>query len=57
VIQQCLGKPGPHFVLCKVNRSHPPQLPRVTSRHSPVQNKALFQRSLGIFSAQTVTAG
>jgi phosphonopyruvate decarboxylase len=53
VMQRCLSEPGPHFVLCKVNRSHPSQLPRVTSRHSPIENKELFQQSLGIRAAQT----
>ena len=56
-MQTCLGNPGPHFVLCKVNRWHPLPLPRVTSRHSPVQNKALFQRSLGIGVGKAAAAG
>jgi phosphonopyruvate decarboxylase len=57
VMQRCQSEPGPHFLLCKVNRLHPSQLPRVTSRHSPVQNKALFQRSLGIGVAPIAAAG
>ncbi|MFB6464045.1 phosphonopyruvate decarboxylase [Bradyrhizobium tunisiense] len=48
VMQQCARGSGPHFVVCKVNRVHLPQLPRVTSRYSPRQNKTMFQRALGI---------
>jgi phosphonopyruvate decarboxylase len=56
VMQRCLGEPGPHFVLCKVNRSHPSQLPRVTSRYSPVENRQVFQQSLGVPAAQAAMA-
>ncbi|MBB4376353.1 phosphonopyruvate decarboxylase [Bradyrhizobium sp. SBR1B] len=46
VTEQSLRTSGPHFIVCKVNRQHPPRLPRVTSRYSPLQNKTAFQRAL-----------
>ncbi|MGY8685624.1 thiamine pyrophosphate-dependent enzyme [Bradyrhizobium sp. UFLA05-153] len=47
-MRQCSQRNGPHFVVCKVNRLHPFQLPRVTSRYSPLQNKTMFQRCVEI---------
>lgn len=41
-----LSTEGPHFLLCKVNQAHAQSLPRVTSRHSPEQNKETFQAAL-----------
>ncbi|WP_445220019.1 phosphonopyruvate decarboxylase [Bradyrhizobium sp. Pa8] len=48
VMRLCSQFSGPHFVVCKVNRLHPSQLPRITSRYSPLQNKTIFQRSVAI---------
>jgi len=45
---RCTREEGPHFLLCKVNRSHPSRLARVTTRHSPKQNKEVFQQELGV---------
>jgi phosphonopyruvate decarboxylase len=45
-IARSLSTDGPHFLLCKVNQSHAQSLPRVTSRHSPEENKEAFQSAL-----------
>lgn len=45
-ITRSLSTEGPHFLLCKVNQSHAQSLPRVTSRHSPEENKEAFQIAL-----------
>jgi phosphonopyruvate decarboxylase len=45
-IARSLSMEGPHFLLCKVNQSHSRSLPRVTSRHSPEENKEAFQIAL-----------
>jgi phosphonopyruvate decarboxylase len=45
-IARGLSSEGPHFLLCKVNQSHAGSLPRVTSRHSPEENKEAFQIAL-----------
>ena len=42
-IVRSLSTEGPHFLLCKVNQFHAQSLPRVTSRHSPEENKQAFQ--------------
>lgn len=45
-IGRSVSTEGPHFLLCKVNQSHAQSLPRVTSRHSPEENKEAFQAAL-----------
>lgn len=45
-VARSLATEGPHFLLCKVNQSHAQSLPRVTSRHSPEENKEAFQAAL-----------
>ncbi|NPU66310.1 phosphonopyruvate decarboxylase [Bradyrhizobium sp. 83012] len=45
-MEHCASTPGPHFLLCKINRSHPATLPRVTTRHTPVGNKRRFQDAI-----------
>lgn len=45
-IVRSLSTEGPNFLLCKVNQSHAQSLPRVTSRHSPEENKEAFQAAL-----------
>ena len=45
-IVRSLSTDGPHFLLCKVNQSHSLSLPRVTSRHTPEENKEAFQIAL-----------
>ena len=45
-IARSLSIEGPHFLLCKVNRSHSGSLPRVTARHTPEENKEAFQIAL-----------
>ncbi|MGY8663883.1 phosphonopyruvate decarboxylase [Bradyrhizobium sp. UFLA05-109] len=57
IMRQCSQRSGPHFVVCKVNRLHPPQLPRVTSRYSPLQNKTIFQRCAGTRCNEPAAAG
>jgi len=54
-----LSTEGPHFLLCKVNQSHSHALPRVTSRHTPEENKRAFQIALNeqAFQLQAVPAG
>jgi phosphonopyruvate decarboxylase len=54
-----LSTEGPHFLLCKVNQSHSHALPRVTSRHTPEENKRAFQVALNeqAFQLQAVPAG
>jgi phosphonopyruvate decarboxylase len=42
-LEECLLSDGPHFILCKVNAHFSAQLPRVTARHTPVQNKEAFR--------------
>ncbi|WP_284275139.1 phosphonopyruvate decarboxylase [Bradyrhizobium iriomotense] len=54
-LRQCAWRSGPHFVVCKVNRLHPSQLARVTSRYSPLQNKTMFQRGIGICGNEIAT--
>jgi phosphonopyruvate decarboxylase len=59
-IARSLSSEGPHFLLCKVNQSHAGSLPRVTSRHTPEQNKEAFQTALSqprTFHLQAVPAG
>ncbi|MGJ4905016.1 phosphonopyruvate decarboxylase [Bradyrhizobium sp. HKCCYLS2058] len=48
---------GPHFLLCKINRSHPATLPRVTTRHTPVGNKRRFQDAMGRHVLEPSAAG
>lgn len=52
-VAERLSLDGPHFILCKVNDCFPAELPRVTSRHTPVQNKEAFrcELSVGFFEA------
>jgi phosphonopyruvate decarboxylase len=45
-VARSLSTEGPHFLLCKVNQSHSQSLPRVTSRHTPEENKEAFQIAL-----------
>jgi phosphonopyruvate decarboxylase len=45
-VARSLSTEGPHFLLCKVNQSHSRSLPRVTSRHTPEENKRAFQIAL-----------
>ena len=45
-VARSLSTEGPHFLLCKVNQSHSRSLPRVTSHHSPEENKRAFQIAL-----------
>jgi phosphonopyruvate decarboxylase len=55
-----LSTEGPHFLLCKVNQSHSRSLPRVTSHHTPEENKRAFQTALNepeAFHLQAVPAG
>ena len=59
-VARSLSTEGPHFLLCKVNQSHARSLPRVTSRHSPEENKEAFQIALNqpeAFDLQAVPAG
>ncbi|WP_246738181.1 phosphonopyruvate decarboxylase [Bradyrhizobium sp. CCBAU 051011] len=59
-VARSLSTEGPHFLLCKVNQSHSRSLPRVTSRHSPEENKEAFQIALNqaeAFDLQAVPAG
>jgi phosphonopyruvate decarboxylase len=59
-VARSLTTEGPHFVLCKVNQSHSHALPRVTSRHTPEENKRAFQIALEqplAFQLQGVLAG
>ena len=59
-VTRSLSAEGPHFLLCKVNQSHSRSLPRVTSRHSPEENKEAFQIALNqpeAFDLQAVPAG
>jgi len=55
-----LSSAGPHFVLCKVNQSHAQSLPRVTSCHTPEENKRAFEAALNrppAFHLQAAPAG
>lgn len=45
-VARSLSTEGPHFLLCKVNQSQAHSLPRVTSRHTPEENKQAFQIAL-----------
>ncbi|WP_213285407.1 phosphonopyruvate decarboxylase [Bradyrhizobium sp. sGM-13] len=45
-VARSLSTDGPHFLLCKVNQLHARSLPRVTSRHTPEENKEAFQIAL-----------
>jgi phosphonopyruvate decarboxylase len=59
-VARSLSTEGPHFLLCKVNQSHSNALPRVTSRHTPEENKQAFQIALSqpqAFDLQAVPAG
>ena len=59
-VARSLSTEGPHFLLCKVNQSHSRSLPRVTSRHTPEENKRAFQIALNqppAFHLQAVPAG
>jgi phosphonopyruvate decarboxylase len=59
-VARSLSTDGPHFLLCKVNQSHSHALPRVTSRHTPEENKRAFQIALSqpqAFDLQAVPAG
>jgi phosphonopyruvate decarboxylase len=59
-VARSLSTEGPHFLLCKVNQSHSHALPRVTSRHTPEENKHAFQMALEqppAFQLQSVPAG
>jgi phosphonopyruvate decarboxylase len=59
-IARSLSTEGPHFLLCKVNQSHAHSLPRVTSRHTPEENKEVFQIALNeprTFHLQATPAG
>ena len=59
-VARSLSTEGPHFLLCKVNQSHSHALPRVTSRHTPEENKHAFQMALEqppAFQLQGVPAG
>jgi phosphonopyruvate decarboxylase len=59
-VARSLSTEGPHFLLCKVNQSHSHALPRVTSRHTPEENKLAFQIALDqspVFHLQSAPAG
>jgi phosphonopyruvate decarboxylase len=59
-VARSLSTEGPHFVLCKVNQAHSHALPRVTSRHTPEENKRAFEIALEeppAFHLQSVPAG
>jgi phosphonopyruvate decarboxylase len=59
-VARSLSTEGPHFLLCKVNQSHSHVLPRVTSRHTPEENKRAFQIALEqppAFDLQAAPAG
>ena len=59
-VARSLSTEGPHFLLCKVNQSHSRSLPRVTSHHTPEENKRAFQIALNqpqAFHLQAVPAG
>lgn len=55
LMRQCFAGDGPHFMVCKVNGRHDSQLPRVTTRYSPLQNKTIFQRALGLHASVPAT--
>ncbi|MGJ5180255.1 phosphonopyruvate decarboxylase [Bradyrhizobium oligotrophicum] len=56
-MEHCARTQGPHFLLCKINRSHPATLPRVTTRHTPVGNKRRFQDAMGRSVLEMSAAG
>jgi phosphonopyruvate decarboxylase len=59
-VARSLSTEGPHFLLCKVNQSHSRALPRVTSHHTPEENKRTFQIALNepqAFHLQAIPAG
>ena len=59
-VVRSLSTDGPHFLLCKVNQSHSRSLPRVTSHHSPEENKRAFETAVSeplAFHLQAVSMG